>query len=571
MKKIISMLLMVCMFCTLLPVTASATETTVEVSDAASFVEALAETADTIIKLTKDISIDNSITADQMTTPEGATNHLTIDLNGYHLYLFRSILYNGDGTLTIKGDDSGGEVANYSGPAIKIASQSKDATLEILSGTIKTPSGHNCIVGYSDTSKILIRGGTIEGAGGGTHGITSSGSISIQGGTSVISGGKQAMNKAPDTSSYSNVVITASTNEDGSDPVATYNPADIATYKYLKFEPAVQNTVPSITTQPVSATVTEGSTATFTVAATGTPAPTYRWVVNRNDGNGFVSIPDATSTSYTTSTTSISNNGYKYKCIVTNSVGEVISSAATLTVNAASVPTYKVNVQTEGEGTASANITEAAQGVTVTLTATPNDGYQFKEWQVISGDITIINNTFTMPANEVSVKAVFEKKASDNNSGNNDNNDNNNNNDNKTSYKIIDGANSTWTPSSDGTLSIRGDGEVSKFVSVKVDGVIVDAANYTVTSGSTIITFTKDYLNTLSAGNHTFDIAWTDGSASTSFTVNATPTETPKTEAAKKDDVPKTGDSNLVVWLFITAIISGSVVLCFGRKRKQVR
>ena len=139
------------------------------------------------------------------------------------------------------------------------------------------------------------------------------------------------------------------------------------------------------------------------------------------------------------------------------------------------------------------------------------------------------------------------------------------------SYKIIDGANSTWTASSDGTLSIRGDGEMSKFVSVKVDGALVDAANFTVTSGSTIITFTKEYLNTLSVGSHTFELVWTDGSASTSFTVNATPTETPKTDTAKKDEVPKTEDSTPIAWLFILTVIGGACVVYFGRKKKTVR
>lgn len=77
----------------------------------------------------------------------------------------------------------------------------------------------------------------------------------------------------------------------------------------------------------------------------------------------------------------------------------------------------------------------------------------------------------------------------------------------------------TWTQNTDGSLAIRGNGEMAKFQSVKVDGVIVDAKNYTVTEGSTIITFKADYLQTLSVGTHTFEIVWTDGSASTNFTV----------------------------------------------------
>ena len=71
--------------------------------------------------------------------------------------------------------------------------------------------------------------------------------------------------------------------------------------------------------------------------------------------------------------------------------------------------TYAVTVQTEGSGTASASPTSAKQGTTINLTATANSGYHFKEWQVISGDVTISGNSFTMPAADVTVKAVFEQ------------------------------------------------------------------------------------------------------------------------------------------------------------------
>ena len=50
------------------------------------------------------------------------------------------------------------------------------------------------------------------------------------------------------------------------------------------------------------------------------------------------------------------------------------------------------------------------EGAAVTLTATPAEGYQFKEWKVISGGVTITDNKFTMPANDVTVNAVFQKK-----------------------------------------------------------------------------------------------------------------------------------------------------------------
>ena len=72
---------------------------------------------------------------------------------------------------------------------------------------------------------------------------------------------------------------------------------------------------------------------------------------------------------------------------------------------------YTVTVTTEGGGTASASPTKATAKMEITLSATPNEGYHFKEWQVVSGDVTIANNKFTMPSYNVEVKAIFEKDA----------------------------------------------------------------------------------------------------------------------------------------------------------------
>ena len=77
-----------------------------------------------------------------------------------------------------------------------------------------------------------------------------------------------------------------------------------------------------------------------------------------------------------------------------------------------SAPTeYSVKVSTDGNGTAMADKTSAAAGTVVTLTATPKSGYTFKQWQVVTGGVTIKDNKFTMPAGNVEVKAIFEKDA----------------------------------------------------------------------------------------------------------------------------------------------------------------
>ena len=77
-----------------------------------------------------------------------------------------------------------------------------------------------------------------------------------------------------------------------------------------------------------------------------------------------------------------------------------------------SAPTeYSVKVSTDGNGTAMADKTSAAAGTVVTLTATPKSGYTFKEWQVITGGVTIKDSKFTMPVGNVEIKAIFEKNA----------------------------------------------------------------------------------------------------------------------------------------------------------------
>ena len=87
---------------------------------------------------------------------------------------------------------------------------------------------------------------------------------------------------------------------------------------------------------------------------------------------------------------------------------------AALTVNATPVTptTYTVTVENDGNGTASASPNPAAANTEITLTATPKANYRFKEWQVVSGGVTISGNKFTMPANNVTVKAIFEEKDS---------------------------------------------------------------------------------------------------------------------------------------------------------------
>ena len=105
-------------------------------------------------------------------------------------------------------------------------------------------------------------------------------------------------------------------------------------------------TTPSISAQPTGQTVTEGSTAEFSITASD--AQTYQWQRKATyTESEWENISDATTTSYTTAATTTSMNGYQYRCVVTGSGGvSVISQTATLTVQAkpASVPVTGVTL-----------------------------------------------------------------------------------------------------------------------------------------------------------------------------------------------------------------------------------
>ena len=91
-----------------------------------------------------------------------------------------------------------------------------------------------------------------------------------------------------------------------------------------------------------------------------------------------------------------------------NSVGND-KKELSITIAKAPAAEHTVTVTTDGNGKASASPAKAAVGAEITLTATPNIGYHFKEWQVIGGGVAIKDNKFTMPGNNVEVKAIFEE------------------------------------------------------------------------------------------------------------------------------------------------------------------
>lgn len=93
-------------------------------------------------------------------------------------------------------------------------------------------------------------------------------------------------------------------------------------------------------------------------------------------------------------------------------------------------------------------------------------------------------------------------------------------------YELTNSDGNTYTPTynGSGTKTIRSSAPLSKFKEVKVDNAVVDSSNYTLTEGSTIVTFKETYLKLLSVGDHTFKIISTDGIASGKITIKKTVT-----------------------------------------------
>ena len=133
-------------------------------------------------------------------------------------------------------------------------------------------------------------------------------------------------------------------------------------------------------------------------------------------------------------------------------------------------------------------------------------------------------------------------------------------------FKVIitAGANGSWQKGTKDGLTFTSNAAYKHFQKVQVDGKDLDASNYTVKEGSTIVTLKTSYLETLSVGKHTLAIVSETGTATTEFTVKA---------AAVTDDTqsPQTGDdSNIALWIAVLlaagTALTGTAV--YSRKRK---
>ena len=162
----------------------------------------------------------------------------------------------------------------------------------------------------------------------------------------------------------------------------------------------------------------------FSITIAKAPETEYAVTV-RDDGHGTGSADPASATAGTEITlTAAPNAGYHFKewQVMSGDVtvrddkftmpGSDVEVKAIFEEDAPPTPTeYTVTVISGGNGTASASHAKAVAGTEITLTAAPNAGYHFKEWQVMSGDVTVRDDKFTMPGSDVEVKAIFEEDA----------------------------------------------------------------------------------------------------------------------------------------------------------------
>ncbi len=144
-------------------------------------------------------------------------------------------------------------------------------------------------------------------------------------------------------------------------------------------------------------------------------------------------------------------------------------------------------------------------------------------------------------------------------------------------YNVIEGANSSWVQNADKTLTFHINGDLSKFVGIKVDDEWVDKENYTAASGSTVVTLKNEYLKTLSDSEHKITFVYTDGEVSTNFEIkefgeNYENSDNSKAEETyENSDNPKTGDnSNILIWYSLLAVSALAMcgIIVYNKKKK---
>ncbi len=288
---------------------------------------------------------------------------------------------------------------------------------------------------------------------------------------------------------------------------------------------------------------------------------------------------------------------------------------------------YFVTVTNDGNGTASASPAYGEEGTEVTLTAAPNEGYHFREWEVVSGGVEITDDAFVIGTENVEIRAIFEahdevtdpavaptctetgltegshcsvcgevittqetvdalghewgewevttepgvgtpgeRQSVCSRCG-----------EVRTEaipaligYTVISGADGSWTPGSGESFELtvkRSEADetcFSHFTSVTIDGTeLTQGTDYTARAGSTVITIPAETLEKLTVGAHTVTVNFDDGSVTATLNVKAA--------ASGGGTSPLTADSShAILWIGLMAasLAAAGGVTAYSRKKK---
>ena len=123
---------------------------------------------------------------------------------------------------------------------------------------------------------------------------------------------------------------------------------------------------------------------------------------------------------------------------------------------------------------------------------------------------------------------------------------------------IVEGANGKHQSGANTELTFRSDASFEDFLSVSVDGKVLDENQYTLREGSILVTLKADYLSTLSVGQHTLGVTSASGTAETVFTITAAPAVVP------------TGDTaGLTLWVSLAALCGLGTLVAVSRKKRE--
>ncbi|WP_044939088.1 hypothetical protein [Pseudobutyrivibrio sp. LB2011] len=339
----------------------------------------------------------------------------------------------------------------------------------------------------------------------------------------------------------------------------------------------------TLTSSPTFEEVTGPATYTYVYTASssggesgggGTTNPTYTVTIKGNfyENDGTTYIGERTITSYTQEAgkviTAPTVDGYTAFGTTTYTVTASNSQTATFTykkttASSSSTKKFKVTVydvfydqtMTKKIETKTRQTDTYSQGDTFSYDPKTYSGYEYVSAENQSGTVNADRTvTFKYKATTASGKTTSNSK-----------------------YSVTAGANQK-VPSNVGTVTITCDGPLDKIVAIKVDGVTLAQNQFTVESGSTILTLTASYVSSLSAGDHVVRFEYTDGWAETLLTITGKTTTTVTYKVSSdgsissghtKDTTPTTADGFDSRYLLCLAIfLLGAGTILFSKQKK---